>query len=132
MSSSRSGISFATALIVSVAAFQSLPAMASDSNKWRIEVNHNAHSDGQVVFRVEPKGGQPTDVIVDIAKDTSENKVAVAIRDAFRAQLPEEAYHIERDDGEDVLVKKKHGAANFSLTLVSSSVENVKFDIEKE
>lgn len=122
----------AASLSIAAAALQMSPAVASDSNKWRIECNHNAHSDGEIVFRIVPKGGAPTDVTVQIANGTSENNVARAIRDAFRAQLPEEAYHIETDDGEDVLVKKKHGAANFELTLVSSTVDHVKFDIEKE
>lgn len=108
------------------------PAAASESNKWRIAVNHNAHSDGELVFRLNPKGGEPQDLTVQITKGTSENDVARAIRDAFRAQLPADAYHVETDDGEDVLVKKRHGAANFNLMLVSTTVENVKFKIHKE
>jgi len=108
------------------------PATASDSNKWRIAVNHNAHSDGELVFRVHPKGGEPQDLTVQITKGTGENDVARAIRDSFRAQLPADAYHVETDDGEDVLVKKRHGAANFNLMLVSTTVENVKFKIKKE
>ncbi len=108
------------------------PAAASESNKWRIAVNHNAHSDGELVFRVHPKGGEPQDLTVQITKGTGENNVARAIRDAFRAQLPADAYHVETDDGEDVLVKKRHGAANFNLMLVSTTVENVKFKIKKE
>jgi hypothetical protein len=109
-----------------------VPAAATESNKWRIECNHNAHSDGDVVFRVHPKGGEPIDVTVKIAKGTSENAVAKAISAAFKARLPSDGYHVEVDDGEDVLVKKKMGAANFNLMLVSTTVENVKFHIEKE
>ena len=120
------------ALLLGTMAAPMTPTPASDANKWRIDCNHNAHSDGEVLFRVVPKGGDSIDVAVQIANGTRENDVAREIREAFRAQLPEEAYHIEIDDGEDVLFKKKHGAANFELTLVSSTVGHVKFDLEKE
>jgi hypothetical protein len=124
------GIRFGSIAAVALAASSAFAD--GTSNKWRIEVDHNAHSQGEIVFRVVPKGADATDVTVTIANGTHENDVAKAIRDAFKVQLSEEAYEVEVDDGEDVLVKKRHGAADFGLTLVSSTVENVKFDIDKE
>ena len=61
-----------------------------------------------------------------------ENGVARDIRDAFRNTLNSKQFHSETDDGEDVLLKKKGGAPNFELKLVSSTVRSVRFDVEKE
>ena len=36
------------------------------SNKWRISVNHNADSDGVIVFSVTPEGGSATQVSVNV------------------------------------------------------------------
>jgi hypothetical protein len=47
-------------------------------------------------------------------------------------QLPRDAYHVERDDGEDVLIKKRHGAANFGLKIVSNSVKHVRINPQRE
>jgi invasion protein IalB len=104
----------------------------SPENKWRIECSEGANSDGEIVFRVTPKDGQPIDVSVPIKNGTSENAVARRIRDAFRAALPKQSYSVETDDGEDVLVKKHYGADDFSLQLVSNGVKGVRLDVERE
>ena len=43
------------------------------------------------------------------------------VRDALRAQVGKR-YHVETDDGEDVLVKKRHGERDFIVTVVENSV----------
>ena len=73
-----------------------------------------------------------TEVAVPITDGRSENGVARDIRDAFRNTLDPKKFHSETDDGEDVLLKKKGGAPNFELKLVSSTVKSVRFDVEKE
>ena len=107
-------------------------AFAGSSNKWRIEVSEGANSDGEIVFNVTPDDGEAIEVRVAVKDGTRENKVARTISDAFESQLPSDDYHVEVDDGEDVLVKKKRGAENFDLNLVSSTVKSVRIDIEKE
>ena len=102
------------------------------SDKWRIEVSEGAKSDGVLHFRVTPEGQPAIDVRAQIKDGTRENRVAVAIKKAFRAQLPEKAFHIERDDGEDVLVKRRHGAPRFALELISSDVKAVRINLDKE
>jgi hypothetical protein len=62
----------------------------------------------------------------------NENRVAVAIREAFQSQLPSEGYHIERDDFEDVLIKKRGDTPNYGLELISSDVKKVKVKLHKE
>ena len=107
-------------------------ALADASNKWRIKVNGGANSDGEMIFHVTPKNGETTVVRVTVKDGTGENRVAKTIRDAFEVQLPRDLYHIEVDDGEQVLVKKKGGADNFALTLESSTVKHTSIKIGKE
>lgn len=101
------------------------------SNKWRIEISESAKSDGNLLFRLTPKEGTATDVSVAIKDGRSENNVASDVRDALKAALDEKAYKVEKDDGEDVLVKKRSGK-DFSLVLVESTVKAVRVNVEKE
>ena len=71
-------------------------------------------------------------VVIQIERGTSENHVASAIRNAFKAQLPPDAFHVEKDDGEDVLVKKHHGYANFTLEVVENTVKAVRINLDHE
>jgi hypothetical protein len=109
-------------------------ALAEDlklSNKWRVEVSETARSDGNIIFRVTPKDGTPTDVTVAIKDGRGENNIAGDIRDAFRATLDKEEFHSETDDGEDVLLKKRKGP-NFELKLVESTVKATRINVGKE
>jgi hypothetical protein len=101
-------------------------------NKWRIVCNHNATSAGTITFALTPKGAAPQELTVTIAKPVSENEVAREIRDQLKAQLDPALYHVETDDGEDVLVKKHHGAADFALVKTFGSVESVKITIRRD
>jgi hypothetical protein len=108
------------------------PKAPAPEDKWRIECSEGANSDGEILFRVTPKDGQPIDVRVAIEDGTSENAVARRIRDAFRAALPKQSYSVETDDGEDVLVKKRYGAGDFSVQLASNTVKGVRLEVERE
>ena len=117
--------SLATAGVVAAADGLSL------SNKWRIEVSEGANNAGTITFRVTPKEGTPVDVTVEIKDGRSENGVAVDIRETLKKTLDPKVYHVERDDGEDVLVKKRKGP-DFELKLVESTVKGTRINIEKE
>ena len=131
---SRTRLAAASALllILSLASPMTAGKTVAPENKWRIECSEGANSDGEIVFRVTPKGGQPIEVRVAIKNGTSENAVARRIRDAFRKTLPKESFHAETDDGEDVLLKKRLGGDDFSLELVSNGVKGVRLDLERE
>jgi hypothetical protein len=101
------------------------------SNKWRIECNHVADNDGTISFRVTPEAGTPVDVNVNVKKGAGENHVAHNIRDAFKATLDEAEFHVEVDDGEDVLVKKRKGP-NFALEITNNTVTGTRLQLEKE
>jgi hypothetical protein len=101
------------------------------SNKWRLEVSEGANNDGTMLFRVTPDKGTPQDVVVTLKKGRGEDGCARDIRDTFKAQLDKKTYHIEVDDGEDVLVKKRKGP-NFEIKLVESTVKGTRVNVEKE
>ena len=117
--------SFATAGVAHAADGLSL------SNKWRIEVSEGANNAGTITFRVTPKEGTPVDVTVEIKDGRSENGVAVDIRETLKKTLDPKVYHVERDDGEDVLVKKRKGP-DFEVKLVESTVKGTRINVEKE
>ena len=104
----------------------------SYSNAWRIEVSEGANSDGEILFRVTPKGGATQDVRVVIDDGTSEDHVARVIKNSFEDQLDTSRYDIEMDDEEDVLVKKDLTKPRFALELVSSTVKSVRLHVQKE
>ena len=107
-------------------------AMASSSNKWRLQFSGGAHSNGVIVLEFSPIGGEPLRVEIPVTDGTSENHVAKVVTNRLREYLPDDAYHVERDDGEDVLVKKRHGAANFAITVVSNTVKHVRINLDRE
>ncbi|MBZ4039106.1 hypothetical protein [Novilysobacter selenitireducens] len=106
-------------------------ALAQASNKWRLQVHGGADSDGVVVLQATPDGLPPQEVTVRIAAGTRENNVARAIRDALRGQWGA-AYHVETDDGEDVLVKKRRGAPDFALRVSSETVRGMRITLDRE
>ena len=110
----------------------SASVMAGNSNKWRIQCSGSADSAGTIVLEITPKGGEPLTVEVAVEDGTSENNVAKQIKETLQEQLPEDGYKVERDDGEDVLVKKHMGAADFELKVVSNSVAGVRLNLDKE
>jgi hypothetical protein len=52
-------------------------------------------------------------------------------RGRFKSTLDSKVYHVETDDGEDVLVKKRKGP-DFELKFVESTVESVRIHLKKE
>ncbi len=104
----------------------------SVSNKWRMECSGNAESDGTVVVKLSQQDADPITVEIPVTKGTSENGVAKTIVKVLKANLDKKAFHVERDDGEDVLVKKKGKTKNFGLEVVSNDLKNVRIKVEKE
>ncbi len=122
-----------TAIVSSIllAALASADASPT-SNKWRIELDGQAMTTGQLVFRVTPRQGEATDISVNIRSGRDENNVAKDVRDAFAAKLSPERYSVELDDGEDILIKRKEGQPDFAVELVDANVQNVSIKVEGE
>jgi hypothetical protein len=105
----------------------------SYSNKWRINVDNEAKSDGSLVFRLVMKNTkvEPITVTIPIKKGINENNAADVIEDAMQKAFPRD-FNIETDDGESVLVKLNPTEGSSNLSLLSNDVENLKIKIKKE
>ncbi len=101
------------------------------SNKWRIKVREGANNTGTLLFRVTPDKGTATDVLVNVKKGRSENGVATDIKNTFKKVLDPKVYHVETDDGEDVLVKK-HKGPDYEVKLVESTLKGTRVYLDKE
>ena len=106
-------------------------ALASPSNKWRIEVSGGADSEGTILLNVVPEGQVAVVVTVQVPKGTSENRVANLIREALKARVGDR-YATEVDDGEDVLVKKRRGSPMVELSLAGNTVDGVRLRFDRE
>jgi hypothetical protein len=102
------------------------------TDDYRIAVDEDAESDGEIVFGLTPKGGTTQDIKVAITKGTSENNVAGEIKKAFVAQIGAKDYNIEMEDGENVIVERGMGAKDYSLVLVSSTVKGVTVKVHRD
>jgi hypothetical protein len=100
-------------------------------NKWRLQFSGNAESDGRIVLAITPRGGERREVAVDIARGTGENRVARTVMRALRDAVGDD-YHVEVDDGEDVLVKRRHGRPVFNITVVEIGVRGVRINPDQE
>lgn len=128
-------------LVAPLVRAQQTPLPASDaadpavrphaSNKWRIAFDERAKSDGTITLRVWPAAADPILIEVPIKDGVSENHIAQAVRDAIGTRLGK-GYHVETDDGEDVLVKARHGTKDFGLDLVSNTVRDVDIKLRRE
>ncbi len=129
-----------TALLATSLALAQAPAAAptasteklSYTDDYRISVDDDANSDGEIVFRVTKKDGTTKDVTVAIKKGTNENSVAGAIKKAFVEQLGTKDYNIEMEDGENVIIERSGGKGDTSLVLVSNSVKNVDVKVHRD
>ena len=123
-----------TVAAVATGALVGMAAMADDakpSHSWRIEISEGANSDGTIRFVVTPAGGEMRAVEVPVKKGRSENDVAKDVRDAFVRALPAGLYEVEVDDGEDVLVKNKSPAPEFSVAMTDSTVKGTRVEVER-
>ncbi|HZF15011.1 MAG TPA: hypothetical protein VE046_03615 [Steroidobacteraceae bacterium] len=127
-----SGVAVALmALAISVQA-QDPPAAPKPSNKWRIPCSGYAYSAGTVQFRVSRPDSPDLDVTANVAKGDSDSQVAKDIRDAFKAALPKDNFHVETDDGQDVLLKARGGQKDYLVAFVSLTVEGVSVRMKRE
>jgi len=121
-----------TLMLVGVLIFCSSVLASGVSNKWRIQVSESAKSAGEISFLISPADEESILVVVEIPDGTWENHVARIIRDTMKEKLPKKHFHIEVDDGEDVLIKKRHHQSNFGLKVVDNTVKSVRINLDKE
>ena len=101
------------------------------TDDYRISVDEDAESDGEIVFGLTPKGGTTQEVKVAIKQGTGENDVASAIKKAFVDKLGTQDQSIEMEDGENVIIERGMGAKDISLLLTSSTVKGVTVKVHR-
>jgi hypothetical protein len=106
-------------------------AQADPSNKWRIEFGGRAANDGVLVLRLNPVNGKSVDVETKVPANSGEEHIARAVADSLKYSLGER-YHIETDDGEDVIIRTSGDAPRFDVTLARSSLTGLEVQIERE
>lgn len=119
-------------LVVATALFAMTSQASNASNKWRIAINHAAKTAGEVEFSFVPDGGTASSLVVPIPAGTHENQAAHLIRDAIRNRYGRDVYHVELDDGEDVLVKVRHNTPDVDIILVRNTADGLSFHLSKE
>jgi len=119
-------------LVLTLAIALAASASASPSNKWRLQFSGGANSDGIIVLRLSPVGGEPQEYTIAIRDGRSENGVAKDVTAGLKDQLNRDHYHVERDDGEDVLIKKRRGFADFDVEVISNTVKGVRINPDRE
>lgn len=53
------------------------------------------------------------------------------MRDLLKAEVGAD-YHVETDDGEDVLVKRRRGRPVFNITVVRLDLQGVRLNLDQE
>lgn len=101
------------------------------SNKWRLEFSGAAESAGEIVIAVTDERGADYQVSVAIERNDGENRVSSKVQRALDRALPW-GWRVERDDGEDLLVKRRLYHPRFRMALVSSTVKDVRINFDRE
>jgi hypothetical protein len=96
-----------------------------------VAFSSRAGNDGTFTLRVAPEGGAPVDVDTKIAANSGADKVAKAVRDSLRVSLGK-GYHVETDDGEDVVIGREGKTPKFEVTLACSTLTGLVVWIKKE
>ncbi|HEX4854158.1 hypothetical protein [Arenimonas sp.] len=103
----------------------------SRSNKWRLEFSGAAESAGEIVIAVTDARGADYQVRVAIERNDGENRVSSKVQRALDRALPW-GWRVERDDGEDLLVKRRLYHPRFRMALVSNTVKDVRINFDRE
>ena len=106
-------------------------AQADSAGKWRVEFGSRPDNDGALILRISPEGGTPVDVETKITAKSSADKVAKTVRDSLRVSLGK-GYHVETDDGEDVVIGREGKTPKFEVTLAGTTLTGLDVKIKKE
>jgi len=121
-----------TATVLLLALAVAFAALASPSNKWRVQLSGHAKVDGEIELSFTPKDGTATSVVVAVPKGTGENSAARLVRDKVKATFGKDVYKVATDDGEDVLVKVRGSTPDFDLIVVRNTAEGLRVSLDRE
>ena len=129
MNSTRIPLAAITAAICMISFAAAAPA--DPAGKWRVAFGSRPDNDGALTLRIAPEGGAPVDVETKITAKSSADKVAKTVRDSLRVSLGK-GYHVETDDGEDVVIGREGKTPKFEVTLAGTTLTGLDVKIKKE
>ena len=106
-------------------------AQADPAGKLRVGFGSRPDNDGALTMRISPEVGAPVDVETKITAKSSADKVAKTVRDSLRVSLGK-GYHVETDDGEDVVIGRGGKTPKFEVTLAGTTLTGLDVKIKKE
>ncbi len=109
-------------------------ASAADDPRiaWRIECKGGADKHGEIVLTFTEHGAEATRISVAIPKGTPENNVARRIRKELRRFLPKDAYTVDIDGGETVMVVASSPARQFEIQLQQNLVPGTEIIVSRD
>jgi hypothetical protein len=105
-------------------------AHAKDSNKWRIHFNGKADKDGSYTITFKKEDGEAETAVIEIKKGTRENEAARETRRKLSREL--RGYDVDRDDGEDVKIRARIRADDFTVTIDDSNLKGLSVKAERK
>ena len=112
------------ALITGTAAAADAPA-----EKWRLNFQGQATSDGEVHLRLTPQTGEPIVVTIKIHSGRGQMFMAKDLLAAFKTQLPKGRFKSEIIHVQDVYLRAGNGEPAFTIEFVDSTVAGTKVHI---
>ena len=117
-------------LIATAASLLAASAIAAPplAGSWNITPSGSAASSGELLFRVTPEKGEPSEITVSVRNGSDDVAVARSIRQALSSSLPRD-YRIEQGEGANVLLSDPRGKPSFSVELLNSDIESLRVSV---
>jgi hypothetical protein len=122
-------IRLAAALLVTASFSVAAPAADAPTEKWRVQFQGRATSDGEMHLRLTPQTGEPIVITVKIHNGRGEMFMAKDLLAALKGQIPISRFKTEVVHGQEVLVKAARGEPVFTLEFVDSTVGSTKVSV---
>ena len=101
------------------------------ADRWRLEFNDAADSDGIISFRLWVQEESPMHVDIPIRKGESDSEIARTARDALANRLGSR-YAAVVVDGEDVVITAQRGSPRFTVELLRDTALDVDVEVDRD
>jgi hypothetical protein len=98
--------------------------------RWRIEYERSAQTDGEILLRLWPHNQPPIAVTIPVKQGDTGNGLARTTREILRDTLDKNKFFVE-DGQRFVSIVAFNGERRFALELVSNSADGLGIDLER-
>ena len=98
--------------------------------RWRIEFERSADTDGVIVLRLWPHDQPPIEVSIPVQQGNTGNGLARKVRDLLRDSLDKNKFAVE-DVGHFVTIAAFNGERRFALELASNTAEGLGIELDR-